>query len=1209
MASEIPRPAAGANAAAPAASTGRTRRSRLAAVLFVLAALMLGAALAVVWMLATESGTRALLSLLGRQLPVEASGVRGSLIDELQFERLQLAAGDNLILIEGARLRWQPWRLRDGRLEIERMSVRKLTIVTRAGKDKAPQMPATLELPFRLSLASLQVGRLNVKRDEALLLAADDVLLSLHYDGSRHRLQLKRMRVLPQGAAALSGRLSGELDIAARPPFALAGEWQLNGAHAQGKADGTLRLDGTLAALAARFDLRVQRAALQTRLEGTASLRPFASQPFAGAQLRTRALDLATLVRGWPRTRLDASLTMDSQDRGSFSLSNTMPGPLGRERLPLVDARGEFAVAPDTLRLSSLSVNGGEFRGDIGWSRTQEGSQWQVRGRLRGLRLADWRRVAGLPEIVLHGEIDADGAATPRPRGRLAFTLDDSRVGLWPLSGAGRLRVDALAVDIDQLDLRVGANRLRADGRIDMAGGDLRFALTAPRLAQFGDGYRGSAQVEGRLSGTFAAPALAARWQADALQLPGGVAVGKAGGTLDAGSTLDTPLRVAVDGERVTVAGTTVDALRLSADGSLAQHALRIAVERGADRAQAEVRGGLDRLDENGRWQGTLDKLDMLDKHGQIALRSERPAELGIDRTSFSLRRLQLGGALGRIVIDRLARDASRLSSSGRIEALPVAPLLKKVRQDAVASTDLVLEGDWDLVLPAGGVRAASGGVRLRRRSGDLVLTGEQQIALGLSVLAVEARAAGARIALTAELQGRQLGIIGFGGSIGNIGNAGRGPIIGRDAAIDGVLSLELPSIAAVAALASPNLIAGGRIDGRMDVTGTIADPRLSGQLAGRDLRLLLVDSGFALRGGTLDATLFGNTVELRELSFISSGGSSGTGRVVLRGPVRFDEGHAAGTLDWRLERFLAFDRVDRQLQLSGQGRLVLSDGRLDLSGQATVDHGLFDIGRSDAPELSDDVVVVGKAVGKTPSAPRPLALGLDVRVALGDQIRLRGRGLDARIGGTLQLASSPGEPLSASGEVQVVRGTYRAYGRELAIERGTLRFDGPPGNPALDIRAMRREAEVAAGVSIVGTARAPRVSLVSEPQLPDAEKLSWLVLGQGLSGTSGAQVGALQSAAGALLAQGAAAGVQSQIASSLGVDSISVGRSQDNLQQRIVSVGKRVSSRLFLSYQHGLQTAGSTVLLRYILSPRITVEAETGVRSVFSLFYNFSFD
>lgn len=1179
---------------APPAKPGR---SRLAALLFVLAGLMLAAALAVVWMLATESGTRTLLSLLGRQLPVEASGVRGALIDELQFDRLQLAAGENRIVIEGARLRWQPWRLRDKQLDIERMSVRKLTIFTRAGDDQPPQLPATLDLPFRLSLASLQVGRLNVQRDGQLLLAAEEVLLSLHYDGSRHRLQLKEMRVRPDGAAAISGRLSGELAIASRPPFALDGQWQLDGAQAQGKAEGKLTLAGTLAALGARFDVRVQRDALQARLDGSLSLRPFETQPFAGAQVRARALDLATLVNGWPRTRIEASVAMDAPDGGSFRLSNTVPGPLDRGQLPLAAANGRFVVAPDAVQLSSLSVNGGQFRGDIGLRRTREGNQWQVQGRLRGLRLADWQRVAGLPEVVLNGDIDTEGTATPRPRGRLAFTLDDSRVGRWPLSGSGRLRIDALAVDIDALDLRVGANRLRADGRVDMAGGDLRFSLAAPRLAQLGDGYGGSVELDGRLSGRFDQPVLDARWQAQALQLPGRLSVGSARGTLQAGNALDAPLRVVAEGERVAVAGTQLESLRLDIDGSLAKHVLRVALERGRDKARVQASGGLDRLGMDARWQGTLDQLE---SQGRLALRSERPAQLSLARESFSLRRLQLRGELGRVVIERLARDARQLSSSGRIEALPVAPLLRQLRQDAVASTDLVLEGEWDLAWPAsGGPSSARGGMQLRRRSGDIVLSGEQQLALGLSLMAIEARAAGERIALTAELQGRQLGTIAFGGSLG----AGRRSwTAGRDAAIDGVLNLELPSIAAVAALASPNLIANGRINGQMVVTGTIADPRLSGQLAGRDLRLLLVDSGFLLAGGTLDATLAGDTIDLRELSFAGSGGS---GRAILSGPVHFGEGHAAGTLDWRLERFLAFDRVDRQLQLSGNGQLQLSDGRVDLLGKVAVDRGFIDVGRSEAPELSEDVVIVGK----TAPAPRALALGLDVTVALGDQIRLRGRGLDARIGGTLQLASSPGEPLAAIGEVRVIRGTYRAYGRELAIERGILRFDGPPGNPALDIRAMRRETEVAAGVSIVGTAKAPRVSLVSEPQLPDAEKLSWLVLGQGLSSTSGAQVGALQSAAGSLLAQGAAAGVQSQIASTLGVDSISLGRSQDNLQQRIVTVGKRLSSRLFLSYQHGLQTAGSTVLLRYILSPRVTVEAETGVRSVFSLFYNFTFD
>jgi len=1170
----------------------------LAITLFTLGAPILAATLAVTWILTTESGTRMLFSLLERQLPVEASGVRGSLISMLQIDRLQLAVGEHRFILEGVQLRWRPRRLSNALLDIERISARSLTILTRAGKDIPPPMPATLELPFRLSLKSLAIGQLNIKRDAQWLLAAEDIQLSLRFDGSHHRLQLAQMQLLPRGTAALSGRLSGELGVAARPPFALTGTWQLHGTHAEGKAEGTLHIDGTLTALAAQFDLHVQREALQTRVTGLVWLQPFMPQRFTGAQLHAQALDLATLVTGWPRTRIDASVTMHTYGSGSFALTNTIPGPLDHQRLPLADAHGSFSLRPDALQLSSLTLNHDGFRGSISLLRTPRGSEWQVQGRLGGVRLADWLRVDGLPDVVLRGEIEAGGSATPRPRGKLVLSLNDSRIGRWPLSGKADIRVDARSINIDGIDLRAGANRLRADGRVDMTGGDLRFSLTAPRLAQLGTAYQGSAEVDGRLSGTVDAPIVAARWRADALRLPGKVAIGSTRGTLRAGSTLDAPLHVTAEGEHVAVSGRMIDTLRLSADGTLAQHTLRVTLQRGTDRLQAHASGGLDELTPRAHWQGSLHTVDL---QGQLAVRSEQAAQLRIDRESLDLRRLQLRGKLGDIMIDRLALDARQWSSSGRIQALRAAPLLQRVRQEAIASADLVLEGDWNINMPwAGGPSSTSGMVQLRRRSGDVVLSsGQQRIALGLSVLAVEARAVGERIALTAELQGRELGTIGFGGSIGT-GSPSQPPR--GAAAIDGVLDLELPSIAAVAALAWPKLVASGRISGRMFVTGTVADPHLSGQLVGRDLRLLLVDSGLALNNGTLDVALNGKAIDLHKLSFAGSGGQ---GRVILSGPVRFDSGQTAGTLEWRLERFLAVDRVDRQLQLSGNGQLNIGDQRLELRGKAAVDRAFFDIGSSDAPELSNDVEIVGRAA----PAPHALALDLDIMLALGEQIRLRGRGLDARIGGALRLASTPGEPLSASGEVRVTRGTYRAYGRELAIERGSLRFDGPPGNPALDIRAMRRETEVAAGVSIVGTVKAPRISLVSEPQLPDAEKLSWLVLGHGLSDTSGAQVDLLQSAAAALLAQGAAAGIQSHITSALGIDSISVGRSQDNLQQRIVSVSKRVSSRLFLSYQHGLQTAGSTVLLRYMLSPRITIEAETSVRSVFSLFYNFSFD
>lgn len=1177
------------------------RRPWLAIALFTLAALMLCVSLAIVWMLTTESGTRTLLSLLGRQVPMEVSGVRGALSDHLQVDRLQLNAGDNRIRLEGVQLRWQPWQLRDGQLLIDRMSVRSMTIVTAPGDDQPPQVPATLELPFRLSLRELQVGRLRVEQEGKPLLSAAEVSLSLHFDGQRHQLQLQRMDVLPEGAAGLSGRLSGALTLAAAHPFALEGEFRLSGYHAEGSARGSVQLGGSLPRLTTRFDLQLARAGRQAGLRGSAALRPFAPQPLASADLKARALDLTMLSRDLPTTLIDADIRMRSAESGSFTLNNRQRGALADGQLPVAQASGDFTLSEDGVQLSSLSVNGGEFSGDIGVQRAPDGPRVRAHGRLRQLRVADWYRLPELPGIVLNGRIDVDGTAAARPSGTLSFALEDSRFGEWPVAGRGTLAFNALALQVDALLLNVGANRLQASGQLDMAGGDLRFSIDAPRLAQLDKQVAGSLQVDGRLSGRFDAPALTARWRAESLRVPGVLAAGNAQGSLEAGSTLQAPLKIVLEGRKITLADLTLDQLQLDADGSLAEHTLALQLAVDGDRLQADARGGLDALNASARWRGQLERLQT---RGRLALDSTGPAALAVSRESLTLNRLYLDSDFGRVRIEQLSRDPTKLASRGRIDGLPLASVLQLVRQDVVASSDLMLDGDWDFQLPASPADPAAtvqprGGLRLQRSRGDLVLSGTQQIALGLSTLALEARASGQRIALTLDARGRQLGTVAFGGSVATTGGS---LMPSPEAPVDGVLNLELPSIAAVTALASPNVIANGSVNGKLFITGTIGDPKLSGRLQGQQLRVLLADSGFVLRDGRLDAALSGNSLMLRELSFA---GSNGTGRLLLSGPVRFDDGHAAGALDWRLERFLAFDRVDRQLQVSGNGELVLADSRLDLRGEVAVDRGFFDVGQADAPELSDDVVVIGKR----PQSGRALAVGIDVAVSLGDQIRLQGRGLDARIGGQLQVASAPGELLTAKGEVKVTRGTFTAYGRELAIERGVLRFDGPPSNPALDIRAMRRGTEVAAGVSIVGTAQAPRISLVSEPQVPDAEKLSWLVLGQGLSGSSTAQVGMLQDAAGALLAQGAAGGLQSQIASSLGVDSIGLARSRDNLQQRVITVGKRLSSRLYLSYQHGLQTAGSILLLRYTLSPRITLEAETGVRSVFSVFYNFAFD
>ncbi|MFT7958344.1 translocation/assembly module TamB domain-containing protein, partial [Salmonella enterica subsp. enterica serovar Typhimurium] len=61
----------------------------------------------------------------------------------------------------------------------------------------------------------------------------------------------------------------------------------------------------------------------------------------------------------------------------------------------------------------------------------------------------------------------------------------------------------------------------------------------------------------------------------------------------------------------------------------------------------------------------------------------------------------------------------------------------------------------------------------------------------------------------------------------------------------------------------------------------------------------------------------------------------------------------------------------------------------------------------------------------------------------------------------------------------------------------------GPIANPNINILAMRRNQDVEAGVSVTGNANQPRVQLVSEPNVPDDEKLSWMMFGHGTDSSS----------------------------------------------------------------------------------------------------------
>jgi len=200
---------------------------------------------------------------------------------------------------------------------------------------------------------------------------------------------------------------------------------------------------------------------------------------------------------------------------------------------------------------------------------------------------------------------------------------------------------------------------------------------------------------------------------------------------------------------------------------------------------------------------------------------------------------------------------------------------------------------------------------------------------------------------------------------------------------------------------------------------------------------------------------------------------------------------------------------------------------------------------------------------------------------------------------------------LKLNGTIAAQDTSFKAYGQNLSVKRGIVSFQGPLDDPELNILALRENLAVEAGVEIMGSVRYPRVKLISTPDVPDTEKLSWIVLGR-KPDASGLDTSVLLAAAGSILGGQSGGGITEKISAALGVDEISFRQAGigSSLTGQIGVVGKRLSSRAYLSYERGLTaTTMGITKLTYTLTPKVTIVTQAGEDSAADLFYTIQFD
>ena len=811
-----------------------------------------------------------------------------------------------------------------------------------------------------------------------------------------------------------------------------------------------------------------------------------------------------------------------------------------------------------------------------------------------------WLNGIGLKTGVINADIDVSGNLAKETQLNFKLSVHDSVWQGEPLTMQASLIYANQGLQQIQALATLASNKITLNGNLGAASDVLLWQADLPEMNRLGRDFGGKLLAEGELQGAFSSLSNRFKITGDELRLPGALTVThlQGQGNLVAGNAGKLEGQIQATGLRRGQA----EPLNLEAklSGTRQQHLLSLT----ADGAQLKFLTALQgSLGGDYAWQGLLQKLDY--QQAETIATLETPAKLAYQPTSgFNISKLALKVAQGHLYLDELNYAGATFSTKGRIVSIGLRDIPAiSLPQDIKGN--LLFSGEWDIQLDD----SANGHLQLRHIGGDLEFTGadnHRQI-LGLQQLEAALILNHNSVQLNAVMRGTGLGQMQLQ-AISKLTSTPHGFELRADAPLQVDIASDMHTLSWLAILPTFSKIqVDGKLVAKIHGEGTISQPRLLGNIHGEQLQLVWPDEGVKLDSGILQANLQNDLITLEKLQF-----NGGEGTLHATGNISVAQQKLEANLNWIMDRFTALSRTDRLLVLDGSMLTTLHDSKLDISGDIKVRNGLIELPKADLPVLGDDVIVIGREIPEQASS-------LDINIGqlrfdfganpkgivnLDKQFVIRGRGIDAYLTGAISLNGKT-NALNAQGSVEA-HGTYLAYGQVLDIERGIVNFSGPIDNPGLNIRAMRNNQTVKAGVEVTGNVQAPTVKLVSTPEVSDSNKLAWLVLGHDADQTGKNEFAMLSLAAGAMFSQDQSVPLQTRFARAAGLDALNVNGS--DVKSSSVNLGKRLSSNLYLSYEKSLTGLLNVARLTYEITKRWSIRTQAGSESAVDVLYTFSF-
>jgi translocation and assembly module TamB len=745
-------------------------------------------------------------------------------------------------------------------------------------------------------------------------------------------------------------------------------------------------------------------------------------------------------------------------------------------------------------------------------------------------------------KLTATGEIDGQtidvSADIVTDQGRISIPDIKVNVGRNTIAGAIRLTAANLPTGMLTFDLPDIGLLAALGGQI--ANGQLAGSIDLTEA----DG-KISASVKANGSGVIAQGIKVGKPQID-LQIPD-LLTGQVSGTVRAADIVSGANRLANLDARFTRSGATTD---FDVKGSY-------------DGAPLTVAGALET-----RSEGMVVTLNQLSATPRgIPVKLAAPVTITTGGGSAEVKALKIATGKGSIIVDGVAGD--KLDLKVKVAALPAS-----------------LANTFASGLDASGTIGADATVTGSSASPVVDFTVNWQNAMtsqiraaGISALTVNAKGKlqGSRLSIDTDVRG------GGGLTLNANGTVDTGGSQALNLSIKG----QLPFAAIASQLAAQGLALKGNANFDLKIGGSTARPDISGRITTANSQFIAIRQNLIVNNVAATVNLSGQTATIVNLS----GNLQGGGKISASGTVGFAPGSGLpADLKVKLDRATYADgrvvvakvsgdltvtgALQRDPVLGGTIRLRRADITIPERLPATLANA--NVKHKNAPaDVTRQSSEIRADATSTADQDKASGMRLDMRIIAPRQIFVRGRGLDAELGGEVRIVGSSAAP-SVSGGFRMNRGRLAIIGKRLDFTTGEITFGGGLV-PYLNMIASTTVNATTLNVNVTGLANDPAFTFTSSPALPQDEVLAQLIFGRESSSLSPFQIAQLADAV-ATLSGGQRTSLFNKLRQGLGVDDLNVGTDENGGAQ--VTAGKYINRRTYLEVMQGEDPSKSGVAI-----------------------------